>query len=133
MYPIMFPSAPCPPEDVTNAVTCDSRSANISWSAVPGAVSYTATLEQMNGDATCCTTSDTGCDIADLPCGEMFVLLVTAEGRTCNSSQSAGDILRTGEQTQLTTDLPELAVNSRVCVSTVLPQFRAFPRTSRAT
>lgn len=79
---------------------CLNRTASISWAAVPGAVTYTATLEQVDGGTACCTTSDTGCDIADLPCGEMYVLLVTAEGRTCNSSQSAGDIVRTGDDTK---------------------------------
>lgn len=92
-----FPSsAPCPPEDIEKSVWCDNHTASISWSVIPGAVTYTATLEQINGNTTCCTTSDTSCHIPDLPCGEMFILLVTAEGRTCNSSQSAAEIIRTG-------------------------------------
>lgn len=78
------------------SVGCHNRTVSISWSAIPGAVTYTATLEQMNGGTTCCTTSGTGCDIRNLPCGEMFMLLVMAEGRTCNSSQSEGEIVRTG-------------------------------------
>lgn len=95
---VLFSSspAPCPPTDVAKSVSCDNRTASISWSAVPGAVTYTATLEQTNGSTTCCTTSGTSCDISDLPCGEMYVLHVMAEGRTCNSSESDGDILRTG-------------------------------------
>lgn len=88
--------APCPPTDVAKSVSCDNRTASISWSAVAGAVTYTATLEQLNGDTACCTTSGTSCDVAELPCGEMYVLHVMAEGRTCNSSESDGDILRTG-------------------------------------
>lgn len=75
---------------------CDNHTASISWSAVPGAAMYTATLEQLNGTTVCCTTSETSCDITDLPCGEIFLLLVVAEGRTCNSSQSEVDIVRTG-------------------------------------
>ncbi|XP_059196342.1 uncharacterized protein LOC131977156 [Centropristis striata] len=88
-------TAPCPPQDVMNSVGCDNLTVSISWSADPGAISYTATLEQISGGTYCCTTSDTSCDITDLPCGEMFILLVMAEGRTCNSSQSEGQILRT--------------------------------------
>lgn len=88
--------APCAPEGIQRSVGCDNNTVSVSWSAVPGAVTYTATLEQIGGETNCCTTSGTGCDIADLPCGEMFILLVMAEGRTCNSSQSEGDILRTG-------------------------------------
>nr|XP_046247875.1 uncharacterized protein LOC124060678 [Scatophagus argus] len=93
---VLTDTAPCPPEGIQKSVGCRNRTASISWSAVPGAVTYTATLEQTNGGTTtCCTTSDTGCDISDLPCGEMFILLVMAEGRTCNSSQSQGQIVRT--------------------------------------
>uniref|UniRef100_A0A8P4G5R4 Fibronectin type-III domain-containing protein n=1 Tax=Dicentrarchus labrax TaxID=13489 RepID=A0A8P4G5R4_DICLA len=88
-------TAPCPPENVEKSVGCDNHTASISWSAVPGAVTYTATLEQINGGTTCCTTSDTGCDITDLPCGEMYILLVMAEGRTCNSSETEGQFVRT--------------------------------------
>lgn len=76
---------------------CGNHTASISWSPIPGAVTYTTTLEQINGSTTCCTTSDTSCDITDLPCGEMFILLVVAEGRMCNSSQSEGEIVRTGK------------------------------------
>ncbi|KAI3368520.1 hypothetical protein L3Q82_025527 [Scortum barcoo] len=88
-------TAPCPPEDVKNSVGCDNHTISIAWSAVPGAVTYTATLEHRNRSTSCCTTSDTGCDITDLPCGEMYILLVMAEGRTCNSSQSKGQFVRT--------------------------------------
>lgn len=88
--------APCPPVDIEKSVSCDNHTASISWSAVPGAVTYTATLEQTNGSTTCCTTSETSCDITDLPCGEIYILHVMAGGRTCNSSLSDGDILRTG-------------------------------------
>lgn len=75
---------------------CNNGTVSISWGSIPGAVTYTATLENLKGDSTCCTTSDTSCDIPDLPCGEFYALHVTAEGRTCNSSQSSGDIVKTG-------------------------------------
>ncbi|KAM3619311.1 uncharacterized protein V6R79_006036 [Siganus canaliculatus] len=88
-------TAPCAPVDIQSSVGCENHTAAVSWVAVPGAVTYTATLEQINGDTTCCTTSGTSCDIADLPCGEMYILLVTAEGKTCNSSQSQWEIVRT--------------------------------------
>ncbi|KAK2835181.1 hypothetical protein Q5P01_015665 [Channa striata] len=88
-------TAPCPPRDVTNSLQCDNNTISIMWPTVPGAVKYTATLEQITGRTNCCKSSGTGCDITNLPCGEMYVLLVTAEGRTCNSSQSEGEIVRT--------------------------------------
>ncbi|CAL8396350.1 unnamed protein product [Boreogadus saida] len=88
-------TAPCPPLHVRAAVGCENRTASVSWRPSPGALTYTATLEHADGQTACCTTAGAGCDIAELPCGNMFVLLVTAEGRTCNSSQSPGSIIRT--------------------------------------
>ncbi|XP_034439595.1 uncharacterized protein LOC117760582 [Hippoglossus hippoglossus] len=92
---VLTETAPCTPQDVQNSLGCDNATISISWSAVPGAVAYTATLEEMNGNTTCCTTPDTSCDISDLPCGEFYFLHVRAEGRICNSSQSEADITRT--------------------------------------
>ena len=91
-------TAPCPPKDVKESVNCDNGTISITWSAVPGAVTYTATLEELTGGTpSCCSTSGNGCNITDLPCGEMYILHVIAEGRTCNSSESEGHITRTGK------------------------------------
>ncbi|XP_054458913.1 fibronectin type III domain-containing protein 7-like [Anoplopoma fimbria] len=81
-------TAPCLPENVQKSVDCDNRTISIAWSAIPGAVTYTATLEQISGGKFCCTTSDTGCDITDLPCGEIYILVIVAEGRTAMRSQN---------------------------------------------
>ncbi|XP_062419461.1 uncharacterized protein LOC119216595 [Pungitius pungitius] len=89
---VVTETAPCPPGNVKKTVGCDNHTVDISWSATPGAVAYTATLEAIGGSQFCCTTSGTGCDITDLPCGEMYILVVVAEGRTCNSSQSEGEV-----------------------------------------
>lgn len=89
--------APCSPQGIREAINCDNGTLSFAWSAVPGAITYTATLEELGGGTpSCCTTSATGCDIGDLPCGEMYILHVTAEGRTCNSTESDGVITRTG-------------------------------------
>ncbi|XP_027882788.1 uncharacterized protein fndc7b [Xiphophorus couchianus] len=89
-------TAPCPPQGIRETINCDDGTLSISWSAVPGAITYTATLEELNGGMPrCCTSSATGCDIEELPCGEMYILHVIAEGRTCNSSESDGIITRT--------------------------------------
>ncbi|XP_064190128.1 uncharacterized protein LOC135254105 [Anguilla rostrata] len=92
---IMSESAPCPPQDVVASMGCENRTASIAWAESYLALTYTATLERTDGETSCCTTGGTSCSIADLPCGEMYVLTVSAEGRTCNSSQSAGSIIRT--------------------------------------
>ncbi|KAM9385761.1 uncharacterized protein fndc7b [Pholidichthys leucotaenia] len=82
-------TAPCPPDNLQESVDCNNGTITIAWSAVAGAITYTAKLEDVNRDpVTCCITSNTRCNITDLPCGEMYSVRVTAEGRSCNSSPS---------------------------------------------
>ncbi|KAL2090270.1 hypothetical protein ACEWY4_014958 [Coilia grayii] len=88
-------TAPCAPEGVDVMVGCASRSLGVRWEASVGAVSYAAALEQTTGNIACCHSSDAYCMFSGLPCGQMYVVTVTAEGRTCNSSQSLPRIVRT--------------------------------------
>uniref|UniRef100_A0AAV2KZF0 Fibronectin type-III domain-containing protein n=1 Tax=Knipowitschia caucasica TaxID=637954 RepID=A0AAV2KZF0_KNICA len=81
-------TGPCSPVGIISKADCNQNVVSISWDSVPGAVSYTATLEDFAGKTDCCTSSNNTCDISGLPCGHMYVLLVTAEGRACNSSES---------------------------------------------
>ncbi len=92
----IYLSAPCPPQNVITSVGCDTGTVSVLWDESVGALSYTATLERTDGETTCCTASSTSCDVTSLPCGQMYVLTVTAEGRTCNSSQSLEVIVRSG-------------------------------------
>ncbi|XP_023809630.1 fibronectin type III domain-containing protein 7-like [Oryzias latipes] len=93
---VVTETAPCPPDNIKELVNCENGTMTITWSAVPGAVTYTAMIEEINGGKpSCCTTSKSGCEISGLPCGEMYILHVTAEGRMCNSSESQGLITRT--------------------------------------
>ncbi|XDV45473.1 hypothetical protein PO909_013567, partial [Leuciscus waleckii] len=87
-------SAPCPPQNVVTSVGCDSGMVRVLWDESVGALSYTATLERADGNTTCCTANATSCEVTSLPCGQMYVLTVTAEGRICNSSQSIEVIVR---------------------------------------
>ncbi|XP_014901851.1 uncharacterized protein fndc7b [Poecilia latipinna] len=116
-------TAPCPPQGITETVNCDDGTLSISWSAVPGAVTYTATLEELNGGTpSCCTSSSAGCDIGDLPCGEMYILHVTAEGRTCNSSESDGIVTRT------VACVPENLKANLICSSNVASMSWSYSR-----
>ncbi|KAJ8376161.1 hypothetical protein SKAU_G00067410 [Synaphobranchus kaupii] len=92
---IMTDSEPCAPQGVRANVGCENMTASIYWDEGDLVLTYTATLEHTDGETTCCTTAGTSCRIADLPCGEMYGLTVSAEGRTCNSSQSPGILIRT--------------------------------------
>ena len=111
-------AAPCPPQNVVALAGCDNRTVSVNWMASAGALTYTATLEGTDGETTCCTTDGTGCDISDLPCGEMYVLLVTAEGRTCNSSQSQGMMVRTGREHAQLHMHATYAYSMRACTDT---------------
>lgn len=94
---IPLSTAPCPPNGVKELVNCNNGTVTITWSTVSGALTYTATLEDVYGDSTtCCTTSNTSCDVTHLPCGEIYIVRVTVEGRTCNSSESEQLMFRTG-------------------------------------
>lgn len=125
------PAAPCAPEDVENSVDCENATISIAWSSVPGAVRYMATLEEIDGGTTCCSTSGTGCEISELPCGQTYILHVTAEGRSCNSSQSEGDITRTGMASTLWEEMIAPLFIYKLPYSFLLPhQFPAPHRTS---
>lgn len=76
---------------------CQNHTVSVEWAESVGALSYTATLERTSGELTCCHSNTSTCRFSELPCGEMYVLTVTAEGRTCNSSQSEPTIVRTGK------------------------------------
>lgn len=98
LYPKVFllSSAPCPPENVTETMNCDNGTMTITWSPVPGAITYTALLESLStGLTNCCNTSGTVCIMNNLPCGEMYNLYVIAKGRTCNSSESDSFVTKT--------------------------------------
>lgn len=88
--------APCPPQNVTTSVGCDMGSVTVFWDESVGALSYSATLERTDGQTICCTANSTSCEVTSIPCGQMYVLTVTAEGEKCNSSQSTEVIVRSG-------------------------------------
>ncbi|XP_056304665.1 uncharacterized protein LOC130216807 [Danio aesculapii] len=87
-------TAPCPPQNVTTLVGCDTGSVTVFWDESVSALSYTAMLERTDGQTICCTANSTSCEVTSIPCGQMYVLTVTAEGQKCNSSQSTEVIVR---------------------------------------
>ncbi|XP_057183469.1 G surface protein, allelic form 156-like [Triplophysa rosa] len=106
-------TAPCPPQNVLTSVGCDTGKVSVMWDESVGALSYTATLELADGETTCCTADSTFCEVTSLPCGQMYVLTVTAEGRTCNSSQSTEVIVRS------VPCVPEALVSKTSCTDNV--------------
>lgn len=93
-------AAPCAPEGVNVTVGCDSGTVSVRWLDSPGALTYTSTLARTNGQTSCCSAlpGSTFCNVTSLPCGQMYVVTVTAVGRTCNSSQSIATTVQTGNE-----------------------------------
>ncbi|XP_064416169.1 fibronectin type III domain-containing protein 7-like [Latimeria chalumnae] len=60
----------------------------VSWKAVIGATSYTATAQSTAGVRSSCTTSTTSCEIEGLECGISYLVEVIAETPRCTSSIS---------------------------------------------
>ncbi|KAI5096119.1 hypothetical protein C0J45_14549, partial [Silurus meridionalis] len=90
-------TVPCPPSNVNVSVNCESGTVTVRWLRSVGALAYTATLEPLEGNSSCCTAlnGSTSCDVASLPCGQSYMVTVTAAGRTCNSSQSMAILVQT--------------------------------------
>ncbi|KAK3546853.1 hypothetical protein QTP86_003744 [Hemibagrus guttatus] len=87
---IQSETVPCAPEGVNVSVGCATGTVSVQWWPSVGALTYTATLEPFEGMASCCSTlnGSTSCEVTSLPCGQSYMVTVTAAGRTCNSSQS---------------------------------------------
>ncbi|XP_017343677.1 uncharacterized protein LOC108276481 [Ictalurus punctatus] len=90
-------TVPCAPEGVNVSVVCNTGTVSVQWLHSVGALTYTATLEPPEGMASCCTTlnGSTSCNVTSLPCGQSYMVTVTAAGRTCNSSQSKAIMVQT--------------------------------------
>lgn len=92
-----FSSAPCPPLNIQSRMNCGNNTASVSWSRGNGALSYLTTLECSNGQTYMCRANETGCDIANMTCGQTCSVKVVAEGRSCNSSVGTGSSVITGK------------------------------------
>lgn len=89
------------------SVGCATGTVRVQWLPSVGALTYTATLEPFEGAASCCSTlnGSTSCEVTSLPCGQSYMVTVTAAGRTCNSSQSTAIMVQTGNTLTETSEL----------------------------
>ncbi|XP_051554352.1 fibronectin-like [Myxocyprinus asiaticus] len=87
---VQVQSAPCPPQNIQYRINCGNNTASVSWSRGNGTLSFTSTLDCSNGQTYICKTTETGCDITNLPCGQSCMVRVVAEGQSCNSSIGTG-------------------------------------------
>ncbi|XP_029474400.1 uncharacterized protein LOC115100214 [Rhinatrema bivittatum] len=81
-------TAPCKPNNTEILLDCGSNTATLSWDGAAGAVHYTSTVTGPDGQQLSCNTTDTTCDVADLQCGQTYLMAVTAFSATCSSATS---------------------------------------------
>ncbi|KAG5847415.1 hypothetical protein ANANG_G00125810 [Anguilla anguilla] len=106
-------TAPCPPQDIQANVSCGNHTGSVSWTLSQGALRYTAILQRTDGHASTCTTQGSTCEVTGLACGEAYTVTVVAQGRTCNSSASAGSFIKTAPC------MPQNLMSSTSCVDAV--------------
>ncbi|XP_016147370.1 uncharacterized protein [Sinocyclocheilus grahami] len=83
-------TAPCPPQNVSAIVQCDSESVLVSWNPAVDASLFIVELEsESTGAISSCNSTNTQCSITHLPCGERFNLSVVALRGGCQSQPSS--------------------------------------------
>ncbi|XP_051768215.1 fibronectin isoform X5 [Ctenopharyngodon idella] len=84
-------TAPCPPQNVSANMQCDSGSVQVSWSPTVDASQFRVEMQsQITGVISSCNSTNTQCSIAHLPCGESFNISVVALRGSCQSQPSSG-------------------------------------------
>ncbi|XP_034036687.1 fibronectin type III domain-containing protein 7-like [Thalassophryne amazonica] len=86
--PKKITTAPCVPEDVAVALTCEDDGATVSWAPSDVAISYQVTAKAMDGQDLGCVTSSSNCSLHGLHCGQTYNLSVTASSHNCSGEPS---------------------------------------------
>ncbi|KAM9324544.1 uncharacterized protein PAF06_000603 [Gastrophryne carolinensis] len=86
--PATLTTGPCQPQNVVTQMACSNSSARISWESALGAMSYLTMLKSPTNDYTVCNSSQVGCEILTLPCGQTYDVIVTAVNDLCASEPS---------------------------------------------
>uniref|UniRef100_A0A3B5ALM3 Fibronectin type III domain containing 7b n=1 Tax=Stegastes partitus TaxID=144197 RepID=A0A3B5ALM3_9TELE len=76
---------PCVPGNVTVVPSCKENGATVTWAHSPVAVSYNLTATGSDGHVVNCSSKVNNCSLADLHCGQMYKLIITAKGHDCTS------------------------------------------------
>ncbi|MEE6513276.1 hypothetical protein FKM82_020823 [Ascaphus truei] len=90
--PARLIAVPCQPENVAAQVNCTSSVARLSWNEAPGAVRYASTLRLSGDEPQWCNTTELGCEISGLQCGQTYNVTVTAFNTQCGSARSAAKL-----------------------------------------
>lgn len=68
----------------------------VTWNAAQGARSYSAQAVADQGSTVLCNTTNKGCFLNGLQCGQVYNVSVTAHDRTCDSETSPARRITTG-------------------------------------
>lgn len=70
-------------ENIVANVDCYNNSAEVSWSSVKGAESYFVTAVGEEGHQVSCETNENECALAELQCGQIYNVSLTAVNAHC--------------------------------------------------
>ncbi|XP_073439021.1 fibronectin type III domain-containing protein 7-like [Dendrobates tinctorius] len=84
-----FQTAPCSPQNVVTRLDCTSNVVTVSWNISSGANSYQSEAIGTNGEKSVCSSTTTSCDFANLRCGALYLVTITANNEASSSKPSA--------------------------------------------
>ncbi|KAE8611013.1 hypothetical protein XENTR_v10012303 [Xenopus tropicalis] len=87
--PTTITTVPCQPQNVTATIDCTASVATVSWDIAPGALRYSATLQASGGEILMCNSTERGCQVKNLQCGQIYTVTVTAFNEWCQSASSS--------------------------------------------
>lgn len=74
------------PANISSEVDCETKSLIVSWAESPGADSYTATVQDSNGQTTTCQgTTEGSCSVRAIACGQIYHASVVSSDGYCES------------------------------------------------
>lgn len=91
------PTAPCIPQDLTANLSCSDNVASTSWSygQALGQL-FRVTAVSTDGHKDECVSTETGCDLTGLLCGQYYTATALAEHSDCSSKPSNSITIKTG-------------------------------------
>ncbi|XP_072296578.1 uncharacterized protein [Eucyclogobius newberryi] len=87
--PMTLDTGPCPPENVSAVIACETNSLTVSWTSSALAQHYLVSATAQNGGSNqTCNTTDTECILNSVSCGNTYVVHVTSVKGSCRSLPS---------------------------------------------
>ncbi|XP_023191873.1 uncharacterized protein LOC111608990 [Xiphophorus maculatus] len=94
--PYRISMEPCAPKDVVVDVSCEDRSALVSWTPSPVAEAYHVVAMGADGHEHTCNATFSNCSMSDLHCDQQYTVSVVASHENCTSKTSQSATVNTG-------------------------------------